>query len=125
MLPIKRKLFKPVDIIAAAAVILCVIFIFVKSSSDTRTAVITVDGKTVKTINLDNAENEIFSLDEVPDVTVEIKNGEIAFVNAKCHDKTCEKSGFLHFAGETAACLPNKTVITVTGENNKYDGVSF
>lgn len=125
MFPIKRKLFKPADIIAAAAVILCIVFIICKSSSDTRTAVVSVDGKTVKTINLDKAENKIFTLKEAPGVTVEIKNGEIAFVNAKCYDKTCEKSGFLHFAGETAACLPNKTVITVTGENNNYDGVSF
>ena len=57
--------------------------------------------------------------------TFEIKDGKIAFVNAKCRDGLCEKRGFLFRAGDTAACLPNRTVITVKGENRSFDGVSY
>lgn len=125
MLSIKRKLWRPLDAAVIAAIIICALAFFLPSKSTNTTAVITVDGKTVKEIKLKSAQNGVFTLSEAPDVSFEIKDGKIAFVNAKCRDGLCEKRGFLYRAGDTAACLPNKTVITVRGEGSAFDGVSY
>ena len=122
MLTIKRKLWRPFDAALIAAIVICALVFFLPFKSANTTAIITVDGKTVKEIN---AQDGVFTLDEAPDVTLEIKDGKIAFVNAKCRDGLCEKRGFLFRAGDTAACLPNRTVITVKGENLSFDGVSY
>lgn len=108
-----------------AIIIICAAWIFIRGQENTRVAIITVDGKTVKTVNLETAEDCVFSLEEVPEVTICVKSGEIAFVNSKCPDGLCEKSGFLKKTGDTAACLPFKTVITVRGEKSSVDGVSY
>lgn len=125
MLTIKRKLWRPFDAALIAAIVICALVFFLPFKSANTTAIITVDGKTVKEIDLKNAQDGVFTLDEAPDVTLEIKDGKIAFVNAKCCDGLCEKRGFLFRAGDTAACLPNRTVITVKGENLSFDGVSY
>ncbi len=121
----KRKLFKPFDAVILVILLAAVLFLRIRAKDKERTAVITVDGKEVYSADLNTAEDAVFTLKEVPDVTVEIKNGTIAFINAKCRDKICEKSGFLKNTGDTAACLPNKTVITVKGNTENSDGVSY
>lgn len=125
VLGINRKLIKPLDAVILVALLLCALVIFFSGRGKTRVAVIAVDGKTVKTVNLEAAADCEFSLSEAPEVTIKIENGKIAFVNSKCPDGLCEKSGYLKRAGDTAACLPFKTVITVRGENNTFDGVSY
>lgn len=121
----KRKLFNRFDILILAVLSVTVLVLCLRGKSEKRVAVVAVDGKTVYSVDLNTAEDAEFSLKEAPDVTIMIKNGSISFVNAKCRDKTCEKSGALKKAGDTAACLPNKTVITVSGKSDGFDGVSY
>lgn len=124
-LKIKRKLINLKDIVFFAVILLCVGLAVFSGKEKTRIAVIAVDGKTVKTVNLEETADCEFTLKEAPEVTISIKSGEIAFVNSRCPDGLCEKSGYLKRAGDTAACLPYKTVITVTGEKTEFDGVSY
>lgn len=72
---------------------------------------ITYDGETVMVVSLD--EDREFALDEDPTVRFKIQDGAIAFIDATCPDKICEQAGYLSRVGETAACLPRKTVLTV------------
>ena len=58
-------------------------------------------------------EDREFALDEDPTVRFKIQDGAIAFIDATCPDKICEQAGYLSRVGETAACLPRKTVLTV------------
>ena len=54
------------------------------------------------------------------------RDGAIAFVDATCPDKICEKAGALSRVGETAACLPRKTVVTVISapEEREADAIA-
>ncbi len=72
---------------------------------------ITFDGQVVMTVSLDRDRE--FALEQDPTVRFRIQDGSIAFVDATCPDKICEKAGYLSRVGETAACLPRKTVVTV------------
>lgn len=113
--------FTDVLIIAVIVVVATALLFTNKGSNSTPFAVITVDGEEIERIDLSCAENRTFTLDTLPEVTLEIKDSEIRFINSLCPDKTCEKSGFLSKVGDTAACVPAKTVVTIDGDGNSSD----
>ena len=62
-----------------------------------------------------------YQLEEDPSVQFEVKNGAVSFVNASCPDRLCEREGFLSKAGQTAVCLPRKTILRVSGGEAEVD----
>ena len=85
---------------------------------------ITYDGETV--LVADQSRDGEFALEQDPTVRFRVQNGAIAFVDATCPDKICEKAGALSRVGETAACLPRKTVVTVISapEEREADAIA-
>ena len=80
-------------------------------------------GDTIQYVSLETDGS--FGLDENPSIRFEVRDGKIRFIEADCPDKICEKAGFLSRVGETAACLPRKTVLTViSGEEGEVDGLA-
>lgn len=122
----KRPLIKIADIfiIAAICVIAVLLLIFNTAENKNPVAVITVDGEVYQRIDLATAKNQIITLHTSPVVTLEIKDSAIAFVNSRCPDGTCEKSGYLENAGDTAACVPAGTVVSIEGNNPQVDAVA-
>lgn len=80
-------------------------------------AIIQYEGKTIKIVSL--SQNQKFSLKEDPTVHFQVKDGAIAFVDASCPDKICQNTGFLSKTGQTAACLPKKVLLKVTGPDKQ------
>jgi len=56
---------------------------------------------------------------------VEIKDGQIRFLDSPCRGKQCVHAGWLKESGEFAACLPNRVSITVSGKDALYDSINF
>ena len=56
---------------------------------------------------------------------IEIKNGQVRFIEAPCQNKICIHSGWLRHDGETAACLPNGVTVSVVGRNTRFDAINF
>lgn len=118
----KRKFIKKSDVIFIIALVLlsAVLFLLLNSRKGGElVAVISYDGEKVMEINLQTAQDEVFTLEQNPKVSFEIKDGKIAFVNVDCPDKLCEKSGFLSRPNETSICLPNKTTLTIKSNGNE------
>lgn len=119
------KLIKKGDIlIVAAVVIVAGLFMLWQSlNKDNLTAVITVDGEIIQTVNLSAKEEKIIIPDTEPKVKIVAENGTIRFDYAECEDKLCISYGKLEKKGDTAVCLPSKTVITVAGSD--VDAVTY
>ena len=119
------KLMKKGDIllVAAIAVIAGIFFLWQSLNSESLTAVITVDGEVVQTVNLSAKEEKIIIPDTQPKVKIVAENGKIRFDYAECEDKLCVSCGNLEKKGDTAVCLPSKTVITVAGSD--VDAVTY
>ena len=116
----KLKFIKKGDIAVIALIIIAsAIFMLWNSlKSDSVQAVITVDGKVIETIDLSNVTEKITVIPATsPRVVITAENGEIRFESADCEDKLCVACGDLSRHGDTAVCLPSKTVITVTGSD--------
>lgn len=121
-----RKLITKKDTVVIIALVCAalVLLLFARFGNNSAVkAVITVDGKEVKTVELSKAENETVTLDNGIEILIE--NGKIGFVKSDCPDKICVKSGMLSHSGEAAACLPHKTVISLTGADKDVDAISY
>ena len=80
------------------------------------------NGELVATYSL--SVNGEYSLNGGTNVLV-IEGGVAYLKDANCPDKTCVKTGKIHYVGQSIICLPNEISITVRGgSDNGVDLVS-
>lgn len=56
---------------------------------------------------------------------VEIAGDKVRMLDSPCPDKTCVRMGWIGTVGQTVVCIPNQVVITVAGEAEGFDAVSY
>ncbi len=120
-----RKLFRRADILIILGVLVLSFLLFIPNllKNDRLVAQVYVDGEQVKEIDLDVVdETYTFSLKE--GTVISVKKGAICFSNATCRDEICINSGWLTSKGQTAACLPERVVITIKG-TDKTDMMTY
>lgn len=113
-----KKFLKKADVILILAiVIICGIFFISKQMSSTPVeAVIYKDGTEIERINLSSVkESYEYDLGCTPKAVLTVSKGNICYSYAECHDKLCVNTGKLTKVGDTAACLPSKTLIVLEG----------
>lgn len=88
-------------------------------------AVVTVDGETVLQIDLQSAEDaQSYTLQNGVQLVAE--NHTVRFAASDCPDRICVETGALQKVGESAACVPNRTVVTVVGgEPRDVDVIAY
>lgn len=108
-------------LLLAALCIWCIIFIVQKNkSSDSLMVVVTVNGEEYyRGLLLHRKGIDIDSHNKVV-----IEDGEVWMEEADCPDKLCISQGKISKPGQTIICLPNKTMVTITGGKSEYDGVA-
>lgn len=81
---------------------------------DRRTAVITVDGKVVRRIDLDAPYGDYTFTIKTPEGynTVQVSDGKIRMIDADCRDRICVDHGWLEDNTLPIVCLPHKVVIS-------------
>ena len=121
-----KQLIKKADIIIVAVILLiAVIFIILVNNTGNITAEITVDGIPVQSIKL-NEIKEAYTLDLGNGMMISAEKNGISVISSDCYGKNCISCGRLSEAGDTAVCIPNKTVIRLTGEKkNAPDAVTY
>ena len=87
------------------------------------TAVITVGGETVETIDLSAVEAPYTV--QYAGCTIRVEKGAIGFTHAACPDRLCVKTGMLRHAGSAAACVPNRVVVSLRAQTEAFDGVAY
>ncbi|MEG0691613.1 MAG: NusG domain II-containing protein [Oscillospiraceae bacterium] len=119
-----RKFVKRNDIaIIAVVIIACFIAILVmnKKSTNKLVAQISHNNKIIKEIDLSTASDTIFKLSDNDNVSFQILNHKIRFVNTNCPDKLCENFGYLDKANDLAICLPNQVSLKLIGDKEEID----
>ena len=88
-------------------------------------AVVTVDGETVLQIDLQTAvDAQSYTLQNGVQLVAE--NHTVRFAESDCPDGICVETGALRKVGESAACVPNRTVVTVVGgEPRDVDVIAY
>ncbi|MFO8155997.1 MAG: NusG domain II-containing protein [Pseudomonadota bacterium] len=56
---------------------------------------------------------------------LEIADGAIRFMASPCRAQRCVHSGWQRHAGQLAACVPNRMVVRVLGDDRRHDALAF
>lgn len=120
-----KKLFKRADfVLIFIFCLLCAAMLLPRvMSSDNLTAKIYKNGNEIYSIDLNTvASSYTIDLASDPAGVVLVEKNAIGYFEADCPDKLCVNAGMLTRRGQTAACLPAKTVVVLTG-GKKSEGV--
>lgn len=110
-------------VIIAAAAFLIINFAVKKDGSY---AVIKVDGKVIKTLDLNSGETTIEVNGYQGGVNkVVINDGKVSMTEADCPDELCVKTGKISRVGETIVCLQHRVVVEIKGspDDDSIDSV--
>ncbi len=110
------KFFRKTDIIVIAAIVAAaaVIWLIYSSTASGRTvrAEIYYYSELVETVELGMGQERSYKVPQNENVVLRTDNeGNIQFIESDCPDKICIKTGKIHLAGQSAACLPNGVVV--------------
>ena len=89
--------------------------LILRGGGDTLTAEVTVAGVTVEQIDL-TAVSSPYDLTLENGVRLHVEPGGISFCYSDCRGQDCVRCGVLNRAGQAAACVPNKTLVTLSGK---------
>lgn len=107
-------------LIAATAV--CLLFLFPKTQG--ARADIYRDGTLYASYLLSDIEDTVILTVEGKYTSVIELSGEGArFASSDCPERACVHAGLISRGGEMAACVPNRVLITISGET-AYDAVA-
>ena len=126
----KNSLLRPWDGIIVVILILLsfapvLVFSLNRASSPTQEAVLSVDGKEIKTFDLsDNSQAYTYRYeDKDGDYNlIEVKGNRIRIKEADCGAQICVRRGWIDQSGETIVCLPHKLLIEVKSSDGGEPG---
>ena len=100
--------------------------LLLRGRGDALTAEITVNGVSANSIDL-RAVASPYDITLENGVRLHVEPGGISFTASDCRGKDCVRCGVLKRAGQAAACVPNRTLVLLTGKPQKGapDAVSY
>uniref|UniRef100_UPI004055DCC0 NusG domain II-containing protein n=1 Tax=Agathobacter sp. TaxID=2021311 RepID=UPI004055DCC0 len=101
------------SLLAAMCIAVCVI-IYAGGMKKGNYITITVDGKEYGAYSL--LEDRTIPIGNPVTNTIVIRDGEAIMTDAECPDQLCVRQKAISYDKESIICLPNKIVVTVTGE---------
>lgn len=122
-----RRFFRRADLILIVVLLLIAAALllprYIHSSDKDIMADIIQDGKVIQTVDLTTVDHTYtISLDCSPAAVITVEPGCIYYSKADCHDKICVRTGKLTKAGDTAACIPSKTLIRLRSGSRDDNG---
>ena len=121
------KRFRRADaVVTAALLLLCAVLFAVSRQGNGAVAVVTENGTAVREIDL-AAVGEPYTIALDGGVVISVAPGRIAFAESGCRGQDCVRRGALTKPGQSAACLPNRVLIRITGKTDRTapDAISF
>ncbi|HHV42576.1 MAG TPA: hypothetical protein GXX72_07025 [Clostridiaceae bacterium] len=122
----KRLFMRPTDLLIVGLILLIGLIIFLwnrhQAKTDFNSAHIFCDNELIAVVPLNSGEDKDISFAQCPEIVFHLyAEGEIAFVVSSCPDKICIKSGKLSGTGEWAACLPNRVLLRIIGNDSEQN----
>ncbi len=120
------------DKFLTSILLICALFVagqYVYSHSSgiiKKEVVIRSDGKVIKKVTLSNTTKMALTVRSKEGfLIVQIKDEKARVIKSTCPDKLCIKQGWIDKPGESIVCLPNRISITIVGEKNGIDSVTY
>jgi len=109
-------------ILLLLAFALFLIFWQTRAVYDSRVCVVLYEREAVLRIPLET--DAFFSIEQLPNVTFEVRDGRVRFAASDCPDQVCVHTGLIGEPGQFAACLPNRVAIQIeSNDEQELDAV--
>ena len=102
-----------IAMVAALAILVSIIFWTSVGSEEGNMVMIYQEGKLVQELSLDHDTEFVIEGDYENVVTV--KDGKAAITKSDCPGTDCVHSGWIHEAGRSIVCLPNRVELRIEG----------
>lgn len=119
---LKKGDFLIILVILSLSGILLTHLIFLSSGS-ADTVTIKSGSETVAVLSLNKDQTYHAKTDEYLN-TIEITDRTVCVTDANCPDKLCVRQHSISKPGESIVCLPNKLIVTISGETGEFDAVT-
>ena len=83
-------------------------------------AVVKINGRVMKTINL-NKDGLYAYVTDYGYNKIEIRDGKVRVFEADCPNQDCVNKGYIDRNGESIICLPHKFEVTIKSKDDDYD----
>lgn len=113
---LKRDIILVLSLVIIAAAAFLIINYGVKKNG--KYVVIKVDGRVIKTLELDRETSIEVNGYQGGVNEIVIKDGKVSMTDADCPDKLCVKTGKISKTGETIVCLPHRVVVEIKGSQD-------
>lgn len=100
--------------------------VFKENANVHKVAIIKQGDKVIKEIDLDEIiEPQRIEIQGEYSLVILAEKGRIRFEEADCPDKLCVKTGWISKLGDTAVCLPGRSIIKIKGKKAEIDGITY
>ena len=110
-----KRFFRPADIIIIAVLLIVSALLLLIPKKEAGKAVIIKDGEVISETDLTKI-TEPYTVTLDGGIEILFEKNAVSFVSSDCANKLCIHAGKLTKAGDTAVCLPNKTLIRIKGK---------
>lgn len=110
-------------IFGVIALILGSYFLFDLSRGIKKYAVVYVDGREIKKIELPQSVKLDIKGKE-GNIKLEIDGRKVRVSDSSCLNKVCVNTGWINKKGEAIICLPNRAIIKILGVEKELDGTT-
>jgi hypothetical protein len=112
----------PWDVVLGSVLCACVVASFVAlPSGEGSTVLVDVAGVTVEKLDL-REDREIDVRGTAGTLRIEVRDGAVRVADAGCPNRVCMRTGWRRREGEVIVCVPNRTVIRITGSQHREVG---
>jgi len=108
-------------IVLGGLLVLSVVSAFLLARVPAGYAHIYKDGELIDTVNLFLVSEPYTILIEGTGNIIEADRGRIRMLEANCPDESCVRLGWVSGGVVPIVCLPNRVIITLSGNNNEHD----
>lgn len=109
-----KKLVTKWDFVIISVCLLASLLLFALKPRETgEEAIIRVDGKEYKTVDINSTDLEEIT---VNGVSVVYGGGEIYIKDSSCRDKICVNAGHLSKKGQSSVCAPNRVSVEIKSD---------
>ncbi|MCC8022376.1 MAG: NusG domain II-containing protein [Clostridiales bacterium] len=117
----KRRYLKRADgCLAAGAALLAALLLWgLSGRNGAVTAYVYQDGNLMQSYRLEQAQQEILELEDTYHAVIAVENGGIRYESCDCPSQVCVRTGELRRAGQSAACVPGRTMIVLDGAGDE------
>lgn len=92
-----------------------------KPTKNDKQMVILQNGVLIKTISLPHITKEKIVLGD-SEIVLQLENERVQVLSANCPDQLCRKFGWIQEVGQQIACVPNRLLIRIEGQDG-LDGI--